>query len=103
MGLLSGIFDFITSLDGVSYINDAKCWGDSIWNDARKVECASLSLYEIDNRLYKRMRVVYRNCVIGVFTDSDDSGWALYENHLTGAQKRQLEDQGYIVIKRYKY
>lgn len=102
MGILSGIFNLISSIDGVSYIRDAKDWGDNVWNDTRRSEHASLSLYEIDNRLYKRLRVVYRNDVVGIFTDSDDSGWALYENSLSRTQKSQLRDQGYIVIKRYK-
>lgn len=102
MGILSGIFNFISSIDGVSYIRDAKDWGDTIWNDTRKSERASLSLYEIDSRLYKRLRVVYRNDVVGIFTDSEDSGWVLYDNSLSKNQKRQLKEQGFIVIKRYK-
>ena len=102
MGLLSGIFNFISSIDGVSYIHNAKEWGDTVWNDTRKSERASLSLYEVDNRLYKRLRVVYRNDVVGIFTDSEDSGWVLYDNSLSKTQKRQLKEQGFIVIKRYK-
>ena len=30
MGFLTNLFDFITSLDGSSYIEDAKEWGDEV-------------------------------------------------------------------------
>ena len=33
MGIITTIFDFITSFDGSSYIEDAKGWGDDVWND----------------------------------------------------------------------
>ena len=37
MGLLSDIFDFLSSFDeGSSYIEDAKEWGDKVWNSSSK-------------------------------------------------------------------
>lgn len=30
MGLFSTLFDFVTSFDGSSYIEDAKEWGDEV-------------------------------------------------------------------------
>ena len=49
MGILTSIFDFITSFDGSSYIEDAKGWGDDVWNDMDGVSNGVLSLAMIEN------------------------------------------------------
>lgn len=102
MGLLSDIFDFLSSFEGSSYIENAKDWGDKLWNEYDNTKSASLSLYEIDNRLYKQMRIEFRDKNIGVFTESEDMGWRKNENKLTHGQRNQLKDNGYIVIKKYQ-
>lgn len=102
MGLLSDIFDLLSSFEDSTYIEDAKEWGDKIWKSLSNKESATLSLYEIDNRLYKRMRIVFYSGNISIFTNERDNGWNYFEKRLTRGQKNQLRDQGYIVIKRYK-
>ena len=102
MGILTSIFDFITSFDGSSYIEDAKGWGDDVWNDMDGVSNGVLSLAMIDERLYKQLRLEFRNGTVGVFTESDDRGWAASSRDLTKQQRRQLKDEGCITIKRYR-
>lgn len=102
MGLLSSIFDFITSFDGSSYIEDAKEWGDDVWNDMDGVSNGILSLTMIDERLYKQLRLEFRNGTVGVFTESNDRGWAVSSRDLTKQQRRQLKEEGCVTIKRYR-
>lgn len=61
-----------------------------------------LSLIMIDERLYKQLRLEFRNGTIGVFTESDDRGWAASSRDLTKQQRRQLKEEGRITIKRYR-
>lgn len=102
MGIITTIFDFITSFDGSSYIEDAKGWGDDVWNDMDGVSNGILSLTMIDERLYRQMRLEFRNGTIGVFTESNDRGWAASSRNLTKQQRRQLKEEGCITIKRYR-
>lgn len=102
MGILSTFFDFITSFDGSSYIEDAKGWGDDVWNDMDGVSIGVLSLTMIDERLYKQLRLEFRNGTVGVFTESNDRGWAASSRDLTKQQRRQLKEEGCITIKRYR-
>lgn len=102
MGILSTILDFITSFDGSSYIEDAKGWGDEIWEDMNLVSNGVLSLTMIDERLYKQLRLEFRNGTVGVFTESNDCGWVASSRDLTKQQRRQLKEEGCITIKRYK-
>lgn len=102
MGILTNILDFITSFDGSSYIEDAKGWGDVVWNDMDGVSHGVLSLTIIDERLYKQMRLEFRNGTIGVFTESNDRGWAASSRDLTKQQRKQLKEEGCITIKRYR-
>lgn len=102
MGILSTILDFITSFDGSSYIEDAKGWGDEIWEDMNLVSNGVLSLTMIDERLYKQLRLEFRNGTVGVFTESNDCGWFASSRDLTKQQRRQLKEEGCITIKRYR-
>ena len=102
MGIITTIFDFITSFDGSSYIEDAKRWGDGVWNDMNNVRNGILSLTMIDERLYKQLRLEFRNGTVGVFTESDDRGWVASNRDLTKQQRRQLKEEGCITIKRYR-
>lgn len=102
MGIITTIFDFITSFDGSSYIEDAKRWGDGVWNDINNVRNGILSLTMIDERLYKQLRLEFRNGTVGVFTESDDRGWVASNRDLTKQQRRQLKEEGCITIKRYR-
>lgn len=102
MGILTSIFDFITSFDGSSYIEDAKGWGDDVWNDMDGVSNGVLSLTMIDERLYKQLRLEFRNGTVGVFTESNDRGWATSNRDLTKQQRKQLKEEGCITIKRYR-
>lgn len=102
MGLLSTFFDFITSFDGSSYIEDAKGWGDDVWNGMDGVSNGILSMTMIDERLYKQLRLEFRNGTVGVFTESDDRGWAASSRDLNKQQRKQLKEEGYITIKRYR-
>ena len=102
MGILTNILDFITSFDGSSYIEDSIVWGDDVWNSMNGVSSGILSLTMIDERLYKHMRLVFRNGNNGVITEEDDRGWAASSHNLTKRQQRQLEEEGCITIKRYK-
>lgn len=102
MGFLTNILDFITSIDGSSYIEDAKGWGDDVWNDMDGVSSGVLSLTMIDERLYKQLRLEFCNGTVGVFTESDDRGWAASSRDLTKQQRKQLKEEGCITIKRYK-
>ncbi len=102
MGFLTNILDFITSIDGSSYIEDAKGWGDDLWDDMDGISNGVLSLTMIDERLYKQLRLEFRNGTVGVFTESNDRGWAASSRNLTRQQRRQLKEEGCIIIKRYK-
>lgn len=100
MGLLSEIFNILTA-DEITYIDSAKSWGDDVWQNAYHPLKGTLSLYVVDDRLYKRFQIKFRNNVIGIFTDESDYGWVNYENHLSKDQRLQLKKQGNVVIKRY--
>lgn len=102
MGLLSDIFDFLSSFDEGSYIEDAKDWGDKIWNSSSNKKSASLCLYLVSDRLYKRMRIVYYDGNIANIINEDDEGWNYSEKKLTRSQRRQLSEEGMIEIKKYK-
>lgn len=102
MGLLANIFDFLLSFDEGSYIEDAKDWGDKVWNSSSNKKSGTLSLYLVNDRLYKRMRIVYHDSNIATVTNEDDRGWTYSEKRLTRSQRRQLNEEGMIEIKRYK-
>ncbi len=102
MGFLANLFEFITSFDGNSYIEGAKEWGDDLWGDMDGVSNGALFLTMIDERLYKQLRLAFRNGTVGVFTESDDRGWAASSRDLTKQQRRQLKEEGCITIKRYR-
>ena len=102
MGFFSNLLDFITSLDGSSYIEDTKEWGDEVWNSMNRVSKGILILTMIDERLYKQMRLKFRNGDVGVITDEADRGWAVSSSRLTKQQQRQLKEEGCVTIKRYR-
>lgn len=101
MGLLSDIFDFLSSFNEGSYIDDAKDWGDKIWNKSINKKSASLYLYLVNDCLYKRMRIFFYDGNIANVTNEDDRGWTYSEKKLTCSQRRQLNEEGLIEIKRY--
>ena len=94
MGLLSDIFDFLSSFNEGSYI-------DKIWNKSINKKSASLYLYLVNDCLYKRMRIVFYDGNIANVTNEDDRGWTYSEKKLTCSQRRQLNEEGLIEIKRY--
>lgn len=102
MGLLSDIFDFLSSFADDSYIEDAKVWGDKVWNSSYNKKSGTLSLYLVNNRLYKRMRIVFYDDNIANITNEDDRGWSYSENKLTHSQMRHLSEEGMVEIKKYK-
>uniref|UniRef100_UPI00402A33F0 hypothetical protein n=1 Tax=Segatella hominis TaxID=2518605 RepID=UPI00402A33F0 len=102
MGLLSDIFDFLSSFTDDSYIDEAKVWGDRGWNSSSNKKSGTLSLNLVDDRLYKRMRIIFYDGNIANITNEDDRGWTYSEKKLTRSQKRQLDEEGMIEIKRYK-
>ena len=99
MGFFTNLLDIITSFDGSSYIEDAKEWGDEVWNDMGGISNGVLSLTMIDERLYKQLRLDFRNGTVGVFTESNDRGWATSSRDLTKQQRKQLKEEGCITIK----
>lgn len=103
MGLLSDIFDFLSSFADGSYIEDAKDWGNKVWNSSSNKKSGTLSMYLVNDRLYKRMRIVFNDGNIANITNGDDRGWSYSENKLTRSQKRQLGEEGFVEIKIYKY
>ena len=102
MGLLSDIFDFLSSFTDDSYIDEAKVWGDRVWNSSSNKKSGTLSLNLVDDRLYKRMRIIFYDGNIANITNEYDRGWTYSEKKLTRSQKRQLDEEGMIEIKRYK-
>lgn len=102
MGFLTSLLDMINSFDGTSYIENAKGWGDDLWDDMDGVSNGILSLTMIDERLYKQLRLNFRNGTVGVFSESNDRGWATTSRVLTKKQRKQLKEEGCITIKRYK-
>lgn len=102
MGVISTFLDVITSFNGFSYVENAKEWGDNIWDNMDGVSNGVLSLTKIDERLYKQLRLEFRDDTVGVFTDTNDCGWAASRRDLTKQERRQLNDEGSITIKRYK-
>ena len=88
MGFFSNLLDFITSFDGSSYIEDAKEWGDEVWNSMSRVSKGVLMLTMIDERLYKQMRLNFRNGNVGIISDEEDRGWAVSSNRLSKEQQR---------------
>lgn len=102
MGFLSDIFGFLTSLaDDNTYIEEAKDWGDNVWRSVSNKEHGTLSLYQVDGRLYKRMKIGFYNKNVAVFTDKEDRGLLNFDSRLSRGQKDQLNEQGYICLKRY--
>lgn len=102
MGLLSNIFDFLSFFTDDSYIEDAKVWGDKVWNSSYNKKSGTLSLYLVNNRLYKRLRIVFYDGNIANITNEDDRGWSYSENKLTRSQMRHLSEEGVVEIKKYK-
>lgn len=102
MGLINALFDFITSFDGSSYIEEAKEWGDEVWNSMSRVNKGVLVLTMIDERLYIQMRLKFRNDNVGIISVEEDRGWAVSSNRLSKRQQRQLKEEGCITIKRYR-
>lgn len=72
MGLINALFDFITSFDGSSYIEEAKEWGDEVWNSMSRVNKGVLVLTMIDERLYIQMRLKFRNDNVGIISVEED-------------------------------
>lgn len=103
MGILSDFFNFLVSFDEGSYIDEAKEWGNKVWSNFINKKNASLYLYLVNDRLYKKMRIVFYNGNIANVTNEDDRGWNYSENKLTRSQRKQLSEEGAFVIKRYKY
>lgn len=103
MGLLSDIFDFLSSFADGSYIEDAKDWGDKVWNSSSNKKSGTLSMYLVNDHLYKRMRIVFNDGNIANITNGDDRGWSFSEKRLTRFQRKQLSEEGMVEIKRYKY
>lgn len=101
MGILSGIFNFISSIDGVSYIRDAKDWGDNVWNDMGNACNGTLMMNMIDKRLYKQLRLEFNNGTVGLFIEKNDCGCSRASLNLTELELQQLREEGYITIKRY--
>lgn len=102
MGLLADIFDFLSSFDEGSYIENAKAWGDKVWNNSSNKKSGTLSLYLVNDRLYKRMRIILYDGNIANITNEDDKGWSYSEKKLTRSQRRQLSEEGIVEIKRYE-
>lgn len=102
MGLLSDVFDFLSSFADSSYIEDAKDWGDKVWDSSSNKKSGTLSLYLVNDRLYKRMRIVYNDGNIANITYKDDRGWNYSENKLTRSQRRQLSEDGELDIKFFR-
>ena len=48
------------------------------------------------------MRIIFYDGNIANITNEDDRGWTYSEKKLTRSQKRQLDEEGMIEIKRYK-
>ena len=86
MGLLSDIFDFLSSFTDDSYIDEAKVWGDRVWNSSSNKKSGTLSLNLVDDRLYKRMRIIFYDGNIANITNEDDRGWTYSEKKLTRSQ-----------------
>ena len=82
MDILTNILDFIISIDGSSYIEDAKEWDDDVWNDMDGVSNGVLTLTMIDERLYKQLRLEFRSGTVGVFTESNNRGWVVSSRDL---------------------
>lgn len=76
--------------------------GDRVWNSSSNKKSGTLSLNLVDDRLYKRMRIIFYDGNIANITNEDDRGWTYSEKKLTRSQKRQLDEEGMIEIKRYK-
>lgn len=102
MGFFSELFDFFSSFDSTSYIENSIRWGDEVWENVEGVSSAVLSLIMIDERLYKQLRLEFRNGTVGVFTESNDRGWTASIRDLTKQQRQQLKEMGCITIKRYR-
>lgn len=102
MGILADIFDFLSSFDEGSYIEDAKAWGDKVWNNSSNKKSGTLSLYLVNDRLYKRMRIILYDGNIANITNEDDKGWSYSEKKLTRSQRRQLSEEGIVEIKGMK-
>lgn len=103
MGLLSDIFDFLSSFTDDSYIEEAKVWGDRVWNSSSNKKSGTLSLNFVDDRLYKQMRIIFYDGNIANITNEDDRGWSFSEKRLTHFQRKQLSEEGIVEIKRYKH
>lgn len=101
MGFIIDILKFLTADSDSSYIDSAKLWGDKIWNDTNSSIGGILSLYMMDGKLYKRLRIEFPNKVVGVFVDKDDYGWINYDSFLSKKEREQLKEFGYILIKKY--
>lgn len=102
MGFFSELFDFFSSLDSTSYIESSIRWGDEVWENTDGVNNAVLFLIMIDERLYKRLRLEFRNSTVGVFFEPNERGWSISSHHLTKQQRQQLKEEGCIMIKRYR-
>lgn len=94
MGLLSDIFDFLSSFTDDSYIDEAKVWGDRVWNSSSNKKSGTLSLNLVDDRLYKRMRIIFYDGNIANITNEDDRGWTYSEKNLLALKKDNWMKKG---------
>lgn len=102
MGFFSELLDFFSSLDSTSYIENSIRWGDEVWENMDGASNAVLSLIMINERLYKQLRLEFRNGTVGIFSEPNERGWSVSTHHLTKQQRQQLKEEGCIMIKRYR-
>ena len=76
-------------------------WRGAVANSAAKHLHKNLSLYLVNDRLYKRMRIILYDGNIANITNEDDKGWSYSEKKLTRSQRRQLSEEGQIELIKY--
>lgn len=72
-----------------------------MWNNSSNKKSGTLSLYLVNDRLYKRMRIILYDGNIANITNEDDKGWSYSEKKLTRSQRRQLSEEGHIELIKY--
>lgn len=102
MGIISRLFRIISffALE-TDYLYQAEKWSDNIWNRIREAYCGDGLLVEKDRKLFRRFRITFEDGTTGIFFDEEDRGIPTDELELKPYHKRELEKNGYFILKHY--
>lgn len=103
MGLLSDILGFIEDLsNGSSYYKENSIeWCDKAWRRMRNAERGEARLYQVGDKVYRQLYIVFDDGIEGYLTDTNDRGCNIESLSIKRERRKELERFGHIIIKKY--